>query len=586
VKREEDERTNQQLNEYVSLDNLQSFFLMAGAGSGKTRSLVSMLEHLKREWRKNLKDTGRKIAVITFTKAASEEIQARISYDSTFHISTIHSFSWEMIRHFQKDIKEYLIQYCEEKLRELSTKKETDKQKREIEKYTKKLMKSKEATKFNYSPDTNITQWGYLSHSEVIKIMTDLLKNNSSFAKILIQKYPVLLIDECQDTNKNLLTYLIEIEANHDNFCLGLIGDMMQRVYTGGLEDLQKRVAHWGNSPKKEMNWRCQKRIVDFINELRKETDELQQYQNKEKNAGILRTYIIKEKDNDQERKDLENKIREHFSKEIDENAAITTLILEHKMAARRNGFSNIYLALDNSDTKDAVKDGTGKEMKCVKELVIPFIQAMKAPGEFELLRIFRKEKVFETMISIQKIGELKQKIDNIRPKINEQTTLREAVNYIKELNVTELPDAFLFPDEENSKTMNWQEAMNETLDEFKSYFDYKDEQSPYFTQQGSKGLEYDYVMVIMNDNESRGRMFSYGKLSGTTPPTATDLRNMNEGKDNSIERTKRLLYVAASRAKESLGLVIYSSNVDRTKEYFMKNGLVKDCEIITERDL
>src|SRR5699024_11215531 len=105
---------------------------MAGAGSGKTRSLVSMLEYLKKVWRQNLKNTGRKIAVITFTKAASKEIEARISYDSSFHISTIHSFSWEMIKHFQYDIKEYLIEYCEDKLSELSTKRETVSQKREV----------------------------------------------------------------------------------------------------------------------------------------------------------------------------------------------------------------------------------------------------------------------------------------------------------------------------------------------------------------------------------------------------------------------------------------------------------------------
>lgn len=586
MKREEDEQTDQQLNQYVSLDNPQSFFLMAGAGSGKTRSLVSMLEYLRIEWRKNLRNTGRKVAVITFTKAASEEIQARISYDSSFHISTIHSFAWEMIRHFQNDIKEFLIDYYKRKLYELSKKRETPRQLTEVEKYTKKLKETEAAIKFSYSPDTNVTGRGYLTHSEVIKIVTKLLQSNVSFAGIMVQKYPILLIDECQDTNKDLLTSLIEIESNYDNFCLGLIGDMMQRVYNGGLEDLQERVSHWDNFPKKEMNWRCQKRIVDFINDLRKSTDDLQQFQNKDKNAGILRTYIITEKDNDQQRINLENKISKHFNEIIDTKTDITTLILEHKMAARRNGFSNMFLALDNKGTKDALADGTGKEIECVRELVLPFMKALQAPGEFEMLRLFRKEKVFDHINSIERIDDLKKNIDEIRQRINEEITLREAINYINRLNITELPDAFLFPDEENSKTMNWQQAMNVTLDEFKSYFDYKDEQSPYFTQQGSKGLEYDHVMVIMNDNESVGRMFSYGKLSGTMAPTATDIRNMNEGKDNSIERTKRLLYVASSRAKESLGLVIYSSNIDNTKEYFLENGLVKDCEIIVESDL
>src|SRR5699024_8971981 len=140
--------------------------------------------------------------------------------------------------------------------------------------------------------------------------MTELLQNNHTFSKILVGKYPVLLIDECQDTDKRLLTSLIQIEANHNDFCLGLIGDMMQRVYNGGLEDLPIKVSHWGETPKKEMNWRCQKRIVDFINVLRKQTDDLQQYPNKDKNTGVLRTYIIQETSSDIERIRLENRIR------------------------------------------------------------------------------------------------------------------------------------------------------------------------------------------------------------------------------------------------------------------------------------
>lgn len=586
VKREEDRRTDEQLHQYVSLDSLQSFLLLAGAGSGKTRSLVSMLEYLRKEWKDNLKITGRKIAVITFTKAASEEIQARISYDSSFHISTIHSFAWELIKPFQTDIKEYLIEYYENKLREENCKRKSKNHEERIKKYENKLLRINKISRFNYSPDTNIIEKEFLSHSEVIQIMTSLLNNKTSFKRIMIQKYPVLLIDECQDTDRELLTTFIKVEKEFEKFCLVLIGDMMQRVYAGGVVNLLEQVDHWNRFPQKEMNWRSQKRIVDFLNTLRIQTDPLRQSQNKDKEGGIVRIYIINDNVNDYQNIEVEAKVKHHFEKMIGNNPEVMTLILEHQMAAKRNGFFNLFRMLNNNGTTEALKDSSGKEMNCVKNLLLPFADALQSKTEFKMLRLLRKENILDNFDNSEKIEELKYKIESFQQTLDENTTLRDIVKYIRELNITELPDAFLTHDESDPKVTNWQKVLDESLEEFKNYFDYKNEQSPYITQQGSKGLEYDNVLVIMNDSEVAGNMFSYGKIIGTISPTLTDEQNISEGKDNSIERTKRLLYVASSRARESLGLVIYTSNINRTKDYFIENSLVNDEEIITEEYL
>ena len=50
----------------------------------------------------------RKIAVITYTNAACDEIKHRIDYDSIFAVSTIHSFAWTLIQFFQNDIRDWL----------------------------------------------------------------------------------------------------------------------------------------------------------------------------------------------------------------------------------------------------------------------------------------------------------------------------------------------------------------------------------------------------------------------------------------------------------------------------------------------
>jgi DNA helicase-2/ATP-dependent DNA helicase PcrA len=75
------------------------------------------------------------------------------------------------------------------------------------------------------------------------------------------------------------------------------------------------------------------------------------------------------------------------------------------------------------------------------------------------------------------------------------------------------------------------------------------------------KGLEFPRVMVLIDDEEARGFMFSYDKLFGVKGQTKTDLENERSGKETSIDRTRRLLYVTCSRCEQSLALVAYTSN-------------------------
>lgn len=67
----------------------KSFFLFAGAGSGKTYSLVLLLKKIRNSIGKELLLQGKNVAVITFTNAATDEIINRLDYSSIFQISTI-----------------------------------------------------------------------------------------------------------------------------------------------------------------------------------------------------------------------------------------------------------------------------------------------------------------------------------------------------------------------------------------------------------------------------------------------------------------------------------------------------------------
>lgn len=79
-----DNNIDLQLKEYISKEKRNSFFLFAGAGSGKTYSLVKLLENIQKIWGNNLKQEHRQVAVITYTNAATDEIMRRIDITHWF----------------------------------------------------------------------------------------------------------------------------------------------------------------------------------------------------------------------------------------------------------------------------------------------------------------------------------------------------------------------------------------------------------------------------------------------------------------------------------------------------------------------
>lgn len=91
--------------------------------------------------------------------------------------------------------------------------------------------------------------------------------------------------------------------------------------------------------------------------------------------------------------------------------------------------------------------------------------------------------------------------------------------------------------------------------------------------KQGVKGLEFPRVVVDMDDDEAQGFLFSYEKLFGAKEKTNVDIKNENEGKDTSIARTKRLFYVACTRAKQSLAIIAYTNDCNAVKQTEIGNN-------------
>jgi len=93
------------------LDLKQNFSMIAGAGSGKTTSLITALKHLKGSKGLLLRRDDKKIACITYTNRAVEVISSRLDWDELFYVSTLHSFLWGEIKRFTADIRKVLAEH-------------------------------------------------------------------------------------------------------------------------------------------------------------------------------------------------------------------------------------------------------------------------------------------------------------------------------------------------------------------------------------------------------------------------------------------------------------------------------------------
>lgn len=98
----DEERITQLL--FDALDRSHSFRFNAGAGSGKTHSLVHCINHLLKNNIERLKSNNQQIACITYTNVAVDEIKTRLGNSDIVIVSTIHEMLWSIINIFQSEL--------------------------------------------------------------------------------------------------------------------------------------------------------------------------------------------------------------------------------------------------------------------------------------------------------------------------------------------------------------------------------------------------------------------------------------------------------------------------------------------------
>src|ERR1019366_6186843 len=88
-------------------------------GSGKTTSLIKALGTIVNAHGDVLKLRRQRVACITYTEIAAGEIWADVGNNPLFHLPTIHSFLWTVVKSFQSDIRAWVKARIAEKIDDL-----------------------------------------------------------------------------------------------------------------------------------------------------------------------------------------------------------------------------------------------------------------------------------------------------------------------------------------------------------------------------------------------------------------------------------------------------------------------------------
>lgn len=601
-----DDHVDKEIQDCFSTEVPKCFFVFAGAGSGKTRSLINTLTFLDKERGKSLLMKGKQIAVITYTNAACDEISRRLQYKPIFSVSTIHSFLWDLIKSYQADIKEWVTKSVQKEIEELKQKplkgrggKAGEKRAEEIKKKTERLAKIETVKKFSYNPNGDNVGYDSLSHSEVVKMSTEFIVTEPTMQDILTAKYPILLIDESQDTKKELVNALLIVcEKYKDRFIVGMFGDTMQRIYNDGKDNLANCIPDEWVKPVKVMNHRSANRIVALANSIRSTVDGQKQQARSDAEKGIVRLFIASTSD---DKESVEKKVADLMVQDTgdigwNDDTQYKSLILEHHMAASRFGFSDLYMPLNNSGKFDtSLRDGSITELSILSKIVSPLVTAYQSGNDFEVSKIVRKNSpLLDKEAFASELGDQTKMLEKAGNAVEslmhlwKDEKIPSCLEVLKSIRDTGLfkvgsrVDELLteFSQGENEKVTALRNALSVPFCELEKYSSYVTDNTRFATHQGVKGLEFPRVMVIMDDAQARGFLFSYEKLFGAKAQSDTDVKNKREGRDTSITRTARLFYVACTRAKKSLAVVAYTENMESVKNTALSNGWFSEDEI------
>ena len=365
-------------NALSHIDDGDNFLLSGGAGSGKTYSLVQLINQLIKE------QPDKSVACITYTNAAVREIEERINHKN-LSVSTIHDFLWDNIKHFQKELKLSLINLINDESSRINNPEEYDLK----GDYFNSLSEG-----IQYKEYVNVKN-GIISHDEVLLLANYIFENYPRLSDILKDKFRFIFLDEYQDTSPLVVEILLKhLKKSNKKTTIGFFGDSMQSIYENGIGDLNEYKEEFEEVLKKQ-NRRNPQLIIDLANQIR--TDSISQEPSEDSEAPNMKHGKIKEgtitfcySDND----DIEY-IKSKIGWNFDDSKKTKILNLTHNLIAPKAGFKNLMEIYD----KDRIIEFKNRIKKYIKSEEIETDFSDMKFGE--VLKILQKGKTEKDLAKV-----------------------------------------------------------------------------------------------------------------------------------------------------------------------------------------
>lgn len=388
----------------------------------------------------------------------------------------------------------------------------------------------------------------------------------------------------------------------------------MQRVYLDGVPNLLEIVPEKWARPEIDVNYRSAARIVSLANSVRDRIDRHVQVAAREV-IGTVRVFLAKD---NCDRQEVESYLKTQMAvltADIDWDSSagrlagsqVKMLVLEHSLAAERLGFREFFDCFPAAVRTEILGQGVsvgviagflGKVAELAQEMKGDNLRTASLllntlRSRSHLYEASSEAHDFDSSDGHQQ-GVLRRNARELKDTIaaDEKLSMFAILNYVRSKRLFALPEQVSElcdrnNDEDpsgegllNESIVAWRRALDLPWSQVANYVDYINGRLAIDTQQGVKGLEFERVLVVLDDSQASGNLFSYDRLMGIKSPSSSDLKNQADGKDTSFERTLRLFYVACTRAKNSLAIVHYSADPDSVRSHLIASGWFGDEEL------
>lgn len=533
------------------IKNKRNFIIDAGAGSGKTYSLIQTIEYILKE---PLKDSQR-ILCVTFTNAAKNEIMERLFFDTKkIIVSTLHDFIWDFIKPFQINLRLEVEKLSIEKLGKLQSevleaKRKIDnpkgntnieKQRKIIGDNDQRILKYQniDYKSLDISYDLYSAYYkGKISHDDIIIIMSNFLEHEF-FSKLLLSSFPYILIDEYQDTDWNVVEKILFATTKYKNdffSIVGMFGDRMQMIYKDSSFDFDSQDLVQIN---KEDNFRTASEIVNSNNIFRND-GLIQCCKNQNPKVRFEKLLFIYNKSQDFKLNSYINK-KEEFSR-------YKRLYLANKNIANEIGFNDISDAFNSTYNKNANEKLLKLEDQFIAYVMRNIIDTILKFEKKDYYGLIQKRNVVNEELLIALHSDMANLVTQENQSLN---------HYIDFFKKNKLIDEKKYQDILTSYDYTECDLISNLLDvninQFKKLSMQINNQTSLDTLHGVKGNEFSKVIVNIFENQP-WKKYNFDKLLLFV-----------ETNIESVKKAHKLLYVACTRAKNSL-IINYIADPDST---------------------